>query len=127
MNKIETSTKSKEYIEETFSRYTLIPVPDSFKFVIGLNKERHILHLYPIGDTMNDDNNDLMGYEDALLFDVHFYNVENKTKFVIKGRDQIVLNINRSCVRIFKDGSTMIIIDRPIKVEVYQSMEINEL
>lgn len=115
---IDISKKSEAYIEKVFSQY---------EFMDGVLPKklrgRTVIHLYPTIDTKNDENDDLLGFEDALLFDVRIYN--NKKKYVIYGRDQIEINTPDSRIRIFKDGSTMIILDGEIELEVFQSLEIH--
>ena len=115
------SKKSQKMIKDVFSSYKEeTPMPN--KFLGG----RTIFHLYPSGDTQNDKNDDLAGHRDALLFDVHIYRPKERVKYpVIHDRDTIDFLFPTS-VKIFKDGSTMIVVDRPIAIGVTQAMTVWE-
>lgn len=111
------NSKQKKYVKDVFSHYEKSDVlPD-------ILHGRTIIHVYATHDT-DEGGGVVNGYVDSFYFDVHIYN--GKTWWEITGRDQIELNVKDSRVRIFKDGSTMIIIDRPIRFGMYQSLEINE-
>jgi hypothetical protein len=117
---IELSNKAKQYMKMVFSRYEYSEnIPDEFY-------GRTILHLYPKRDTMRDNEEHLLGFEDGLLFDVHIYSIDNKKKYIITNKDQIEISFP-VMIRIFKDQSTMIIIDRAFKLGRYQSLELNSL
>lgn len=109
--------ESEAYIREVLSRYTAVEDECPRRF-----DDRTLLHLYPTRDTHNADG-DLDGFQDALFFDVHIYDTDTKTRYTIADRDEIDLNV--PCrIRYFKDGSTMLILDGPIELHPFQSMEI---
>lgn len=117
------SNKSKELIKETFSRYTERELPD---FLEGIKIDgRTIIHTYPTEDTQNDENEELSGYADCLLFDIYIYDVKNKIFYKSKGHDTICYskfpNISQ---KIFKDGSTMVVIDKPVNIFLTQAVTI---
>lgn len=115
------SKKSQKMIKDIFSSYREEKImPD--KFLSG----RTIFHIYPSGDTQNDKNDDLAGFHDALLFDVHIYRPQERVKYpVIHDRDTIDFLFPVS-IKVFKDGSTMIVVDRPIHIGVTQAMTVWE-
>lgn len=113
---IKLSKQSEQYIRETLDKY---------KPVDGLPADftgRTILHLYPTQDTMQE--NGLVGFEDALMFDIKVYVPKRKVVYTVEWRDQVELKVPAD-IRIFKDGSTMIIIDKPFTFGYYQSLEVN--
>lgn len=88
-------------------------------------KGRCVIHIYPYEDT-NDGSDCGKGFIDAFNCELHIYDEDNKSVFKTKGHDEI--NVRVPCkVRIFKDLSTMLIIDTPVKFfngqlfEVYKS------
>jgi len=124
MKRIKISQKSKDYLK-VFEDYKLDHIQDWNPKFSG----RVIFHLYPVEDTMNDENDNLQGFIDALLFDVHVYDCKNMKKYEIKNRDQIEINVlpHNTKIRIFKDFSTMIIVDRGCQLKIFQSLEVNSL
>lgn len=98
--------RSKAMIGEIFGRYTPIDkLPDSIT-------EKIVIHMYPTKDTLSDDPNvyDESGYDDALLFEAKFYLTESKRVYSIQSRDSIEVRVPAE-VKIFKDGSTMVVIN----------------
>ena len=96
--------KSIEYIDEVFSQYKEVEY-DTSKVITN-----PIVHIYPIEDTY-DENGELHGFIDALLVNMDIYDTKNKTFMKIKYRDELLMNETDrpTGIRIFKDGSTMII------------------
>lgn len=114
---IELHEKSLEYIEGVFKDYTEI-----FENFPTLISGRTVIHLYPTQDT-RDKSGDLTGYNDALFFDAKFYLTEPKIFFTLPRRDEIEIQIH-VWTRIFKDGSTMIIVDEDFQLDIFQSVRI---
>jgi hypothetical protein len=107
--------KSKKIIEETFSSYkeaTKIP-----KVLYG----RTVIHMYPKKDTI-ENNGELTGFEDSLLFNFNIYDTVNKKVYKRMGLfDEFVVEV--PCrIRSFKDLSTMIVIDKKISIGGSQSI-----
>lgn len=112
---LEITREMQSYIDGTLAEYK----PAELETMPPVLRDRTILHLYPTHDTGDD------GFVDGLFFDVKVYN--SRQVWTIEGRDQVELNVAAPRVRIFKDGSTMLIIDRPVSIRAYQSMEVNEV
>lgn len=103
------SKDSEDYIKEALLCYT--EISDKIESVKG----RALIHMYPYEDTMINGANNLNGFIDAYLCEVHVYDVVNKTVYKYKYSDEINFDVKCS-TRIFKDLSTMIIIDEPIDI-----------
>ena len=116
------SDKSVEYAKEALSHYKLIDLNQFRLEYYGTI----ILHIYPTKDTLRDDSDYIDGYDDSLLFDLHIYDLESLTKQIVCGRDQIELRVPANA-RVFKDGSTMIVIKGPTRITLYQSVEVERL
>ena len=112
---MEITKKSQQYLDEIFLDY--VEVNSLPKELYG----RTILHLYPVRDT--DNGKELDGFVDALFFDLHIYNCETMTVYKTDCKDQIRIDVP-CATRIFKDGSTMIIIDSPVAIHLFQSVDI---
>lgn len=120
---VEISNKSKKLIEETFSMYKEKEIDN---YIIE-SKGRTIIHTYPIGDTQNDKDEELSGYKDSLLFDVHIYNCKEKVVYKSKGHDNIFYcGLSRLSQKIFKDESTMTIIDEPVEILLCQGITVSK-
>jgi hypothetical protein len=114
---IELHEKSLEYIEEAFKDYTEI-----FEDFPTLISGRTVIHLYPTQDT-RDSSGELTGYNDALFFDAKIYLTEPKIFFTLSGRGELEIGIH-VWTRIFKDRSTMIIIDEDFQLDIFQSLRL---
>jgi len=113
---IQTSQISEQYIKDTFSQYTEVyQMPK-------LIKGRCIFHMYPYQDTTNEDGS-LVGYNDAMLFNLHIYDIENMNVWKTSNKDS--LDIDVPCkIRIFKDLSTMVVIDGGVELHSFQAFEV---
>lgn len=118
---MEISEKSKKMINEVFSRYKEVNLPP---LLDGIKIDgRTIIHTYPTKDTQNDKDDELDGFIDALLFDVHIFDVDKSLVYKSRGHDRIdYYGFKIISQEIFKDGSTMIIIDTPVKIHLGQSI-----
>ena len=113
---MEICNKSKDLIENTYNLYKKRELKGDEVF-----DERLIMHLYPNEDTMNDENEESSGYEDALISKFRIFDAENATEYtgtffcdeVYICDDDKKLSVK---IRIFKDKSTMIIIDGKCKL-----------
>ena len=107
---------SEQYIKDTFNKYTKIDTMP--KRVTG----RCIFHMYPYQDTTNEDGS-LQGYQDAMLFNLHIYDTGNMTVWETSCKD--ALDIDIPCnVRVFKDLSTMVVIDGGVELHSFQAFEV---
>lgn len=86
---------------------------------------RTLIHIYPKEDTLNDNNDNSTGFVDVLNCEVHIYNTDNMTVFKTRKHDQIEVEVPCN-VRIFKDLSTMLIIDTPVTFGMFQSLEVRK-
>ena len=118
---IKISEKSKKMINEVFSRYKEVELPS---ILDGIKIDgRTIIHTYPTSDTQDDNDDELDGFIDALLFDVHIFDVDKSLVYKSKGHDRIdYYGFNIISQEVFKDGSTMIIIDTPVKIHLGQAI-----
>ena len=100
----------QKYVDAVHKRYTL-GSPETF----------HILHLYPKGLAYPD------GYYDSQFFDLHCFNMETDEKLVIEQRDGLVFDddVHVDIVRIFADGSTLIRFKHPVRISVFQAVEVH--
>lgn len=107
--------ESKKMIEETFSKYKEgIKLP---KVLYG----RTIIHMYPTKDTI-ENNGELIGYHDSLLFNFNIYNTATERVYKRIGLfDEFVMEVPCK-IRSFKDLSTMIVIDKKISIGGSQSI-----
>lgn len=110
-NEVEICNKSKDTIEDTYNLYK----KRDFNGDEVFNK-RLIIHLYPNEDTINDENEESCGYEDVLISKFRIFDIEKRIEYI--GSlfcDEVYICDNDKKlsvkIRIFKDGSTMIIID----------------
>ncbi|MBA2176875.1 hypothetical protein H0266_18505 [Halobacillus locisalis] len=110
--------RSEEYLKDVFSAYSDGGELPLFHTLSG----RTIIHLYPVADTV-DEHGELIGLVDALFFEVNIYNVETMTFWSTTSKDEIDLGIPCKA-RIFKDGSTVLIINRDIKIMDTQSLTV---
>jgi hypothetical protein len=116
---------SEEYIIATLGQYKEI---SELEPISG----RCIIHMYPKHDTVKDDNgDDLRGYLDAMNCDLHIYDVNKMTVYKTEYHDAISLyDTNLSImVKVFKDLSTMIILDirdktKKIKFGNFQAFDV---
>jgi len=112
MQNIKLHKESEEYIKNTLSEYKQV---EKLPFQIN---GRTIIHLYATSDTM-DSSGELQGFVDALLFTMRVYMCTTMTYWEVENRDGLELFVPAG-IRIFKDGSTMIIIDSPITLDIFQ-------
>jgi hypothetical protein len=96
-----------DYIRKTLSQYLETnKIPES-------NIGRTIIHMYPVEDTYTKDG-ELNGYMDAIFCNYHIYNINDMTVFKTQ-RLHDALHLKVPCeVKVFKDLSTMIVIDEPV-------------
>lgn len=113
---IPNSEESEKYIEEVFGRYT--EIEDAPLEIHG----RCVIHIYPTEDTQKD-NGELDGFCDAYNCRLDIYDVINKTVYKTYSHDEVNIRIP-SRVRIFKDLSTMIIVDEPVRLGYYKSFDV---
>lgn len=117
---------SETFYIKAINRYSDIDLhPDSVKFLekvfLGYTfvKEcplslegKLILHMYAEQDTADLQTGEVDGFYDSLFFRLDIYDVLKKLKYTVFNKDQIYLtNVgprNGVCVRLFKDGSTVI-------------------
>lgn len=97
---------SVEFLEKVFLGYTFVKE-------CPFNLEgRLVLHMYPTHDTISRDTGQADGFADSLFFRLDIYDLFRKLKYTVFGKDQIYLtdigSRNGVCVRLFKDGSTII-------------------
>ena len=110
-------------IKDIFARYKKAEgdLPD------GLTG-RTIFHIYAKSDTINQDG-DLEGFEDSLFFTLKVFNMVSMSYWEVRNRDSVELDrygfAIGADIRIFKDGSTMIIVDGDIEICWYQAVEIS--
>lgn len=108
--------QSEEFIRKTFKGYKEIEkIPD----VIN---GRCIIHMYPYRDTVEEDGS-LSGYIDAMFCELHIYDCNNSTVFKTKHIDALIIN-TISSIKIFKDLSTMVVIDGGVELHSSQAFEV---
>lgn len=95
---------SYKLIHETFSKYTQIHAPVLPRTI---DDQWIALHIYPYKDTIS---NELQVFKDSLLCTVRVYLDSDKTYYELSNIDDIYIEVPNH-IRIFKDGSTMIIIN----------------
>lgn len=106
---------SEKFIKETFNAYK--EIDELPKFI-----ENCIIHIYPKSDTIvNGIDNDLEGYIDAYNCELHVYDCKNKTVYKSKLHDEVMADA-KCKIRIFKDLSTMVIFNEPVKFISGQSL-----
>lgn len=111
---------SKKQIKDTLSAYSKVETIPHVSTI-----ERCIIHMYPYEDTMQEDS-ELNGYADALNFEAHIYDTKKSTVYKSKFHDSIF--IDTFCeTKYFKDLSTMIVFDKPIKLMMGKAMFISEV
>ena len=114
---INLNQKSKHYLRELENYEEVDTLPS---ILYG----KTIFHIYPKRDTLN--RGISRGFEDAIESKVIIYNSDmiKHIKYQSKRlHDEVASNVNVR-TRIFKDLSTMLIINEPIKVELGQSIKI---
>lgn len=111
------SQKYVDYLTKTYTETDEVP-----KRING----RTLIHIYPKEDTIEDGSDDSHGFVDAFNCEIHIYNTENMTVFKTKRHDQVEMSVPCN-VRIFKDLSTMLIIDTPVTFGLYQSLEVRKV
>jgi hypothetical protein len=104
MNSIKLHQNSIDFLESVFNPYKEEILTD--ETII----KNPIIHMYAEEDTYDDDGT-LNGYIDSLFFKADIYDPSNGIKYSGKGlHDSISFyDINPWQVRIFKDGSTMVL------------------
>lgn len=114
MKQVEICEKSKKMIEETFNMYETCKWYwyDILKF-----NNRVILHLYPENDTINDKDEEMTGYFDCLEFKLKIFDCKNR-KCYETDCDSILFEdaFKYMIIKVFKDQSTMIIIEEPCEI-----------
>ena len=87
---------------------------------------RLVLHMYAEQDTVDLQTGEADGFADSLFFRLDIYDLFRKLKYTVFRKDQIYLtdigSRNGVCVRLFKDGSTIIFSNYvDLKVDVFGS------
>jgi hypothetical protein len=117
MTSVALSQRSDAYIDNIFGRYHLSTAEPPQVWT-----PRTVLHYYAVADTMADEHEFDSGYEDALLVEVHAYHVPTQTKYVLQNyHDEVEMHCPVR-MRIFKDGSTMLIFDVGIRINQSRGM-----
>ena len=111
--------ESVDYLKEVFKEYKEVDKP------LYEIKGRCIIHIYPKKDTYEEDG-ELYGYCDALLCEMHIYDCNNELVYKTQNHDSVYLDVP-SGTRIFKDLSTMLIIDGGITISYGTGLSIYRL
>ena len=107
--------ESEKLIAETFSEYK------EGKELPKTLHGRTVIHMYPVKDTY-DENGQLNGFIDSLFFRFDIYNIPTKKVYRKNGLyDEFVIDVPTR-VRAFKDLSTMIVIEKSVRIEGFQSI-----
>ena len=122
MKDILLSKESEEIIREAFSQYQLRELEQLSIELKGVT----IFHVYPVEDTIQE-GKPLLGFRPYLLFDVHIYNNDTRSKYVISKRDGIDFTNLAMKVRVFKDSSVMFYTEKQIKVVNFQCIEVSAM
>lgn len=93
--------ESLKLIKDILGMYTEVK-HDDFKVI-----NNPLIHLYPLRDTMNEDG-ELNGFSDALFFETRIFDPKNRTYSICENDSVDTLNADVYSIKIFKDGSTMI-------------------
>lgn len=113
------SRDSEQYITKIFAQYEQVYKP------IKHIKEKCVLHLYPKEDTMIKGKDNITGYIDSMLFELYVFDVAERKVYKHKFCDAINVNgVLSQQVKIFKDLSTMIVIEEPVKINYYKAVEV---
>lgn len=82
-----------------------------------LIKRKCYLHIYPKEDTLQDNGNRL-GMFDSYLSEIHIFNTDNNTVFIVPELyDNVNIKVDKPIsVRYFKDLSIFIEISGPVKI-----------
>ena len=114
MKQVKICEKSKKMIDETFNMYETRKWDwyDVLKF-----NNRVILHLYPENDTINDNDDESTGYIDGLEFKLKVFDCKDR-KCYETYCDSICFDdaFQYTRIKVFKDQSTMIIIEQPCEI-----------
>jgi hypothetical protein len=110
-DEIQLHQDSVEYLDILYKYKSIKEFPKIFK--------SPVIHMYAKRDTYNE-NGDLDGYRDSLLFECFIYEPDTMTVYKSPNlHDTIRFNeVTPSDVRIFKDGSTLISFFGEVKVEL---------
>lgn len=114
-NEINITEESEYKLRELFSRYK---ETEEQPEVIN---DWCVIHLYPKEDTINE-NGETNGYCDALFFDIHVFNCDNKTVYKARGWYDAI-HVEKKCeLRLFKDMSTMLIFRDGVEISWGQAI-----
>jgi hypothetical protein len=115
-----THHKDSEYlINQTFEMYA---ETNEFPYTI---EGRCIIHLYPESDTITDDG--LEGYQDAMNCKLAIFDCERRVVYYSKRMHDSVFLLVPSSVKVFKDLSTMIIIDGGVNLSRGQGIIVDKM
>ncbi len=120
IHNIKLSEDSLKYLNEVFKDYKKVEY-DTSRVI-----KNPLVHLYPTHDTI-DEYGDLNGYRDALFMTIRIYDVENDIYMEIKNRDGLDFynsDVSLRQIRIFKDGSTLVMISGRCKFGSSQSIDV---
>jgi len=113
------SKESEQYITETFAQYEQVDEP------IRYIDKKCVLHLYPKEDTMIDGKDNLTGYMDSMICELYVFDVGERKAYHCKFCDAVnVRGVLTQQTKIFKDLSTMIVIDEPVNINYYTAVEV---
>lgn len=90
------------------------------EYKVGKPDKFHIFHLYPRRLAYPE------GFYDSRFFDLHCFNTDILEKHVIEDRDGLIFNdgVRVDIVRIFADGSTLIRFKHPVRISIFQAVEV---
>lgn len=117
--KVQIEKESVEYLQEVFKDYKEVNKR------LDEIKGRCIIHIYPKQDTYEEDGA-LYGFCDALLCEMHIYDCEKQLVYKTNNHDSVYLDVPCG-TRIFKDLSTMLIIDSGITISYGTGLSVYRL
>lgn len=106
MKEIKLHENSKKYLSNVFKDYKEVKEYTS-------HNGTTVIHMYPKYDTWDLNTDELEGYIDAMLCEVHIYNLTDMTVYKSKYHDAIYFTNISVSTKVFKDFSTMITINKP--------------
>lgn len=119
---VNTSKKSIEILkgcEYRYSRTNSIP---------SAVRNKLYLHIYPKKDTLQDDG-ERLGLFDSYLSEVHIFNTDNNTVYVVPELyDNVDIQVSKNInVRYFKDLSIFVEIPGPVRIKTDSVFQIQEI
>ncbi len=115
---IKLNDKDGEDVISVLAKYKSIDKP------LDVYSHKSLLHIYPTADTYDKDGK-LNGYRDSLFFELHVYNVNTMTVYKTENKDGVNFdNIPIRGVRVFKDGSFIVMINEPFTLGISQCVSV---